>query len=190
MSCLREGRRRGHPGVCATRGLSGANQRCYPYVFPLDALSDQTEFTTSGATIKVAIAHFRHRPGRAKNPQALKGPLVTGYYSLHPTPTFFLGAVVCAASPRRSAERLCLSETLASFPLLSARLRLADPSSGPPPNDLVQIHQQGFVFPRPPAPATRTRPSIILRTLCQSRSYRVLMDIVHTLHEEAFAKKR
>jgi len=67
---------------------------------------------------------------------------------------------------------------------------LASPSSGPPPNDLVQIHQQGFVFPRPPAPATCARPSIILGTLGQSRSYRALMNIVHPLHEEAFAKKR
>jgi len=77
-----------------------------------------------------------------------------------------------------------------AFPQSSAAEPLASPSSGPPPNDLVQIHQQGFVFPRPPAPATRARPSIILGTLGQSRSYRVLVNIVHPLHEEAFAKKR
>jgi hypothetical protein len=189
MSCLREGRRRGHLGVCARRCLSGANQRCYPYVFPLNAVSDQTEFTTSGARIKHATARFHHSPGRAKNPQAPKGPFVTGCYILHAPPTFFLGAIAYAASPRRSAERLCLSETVAPL-FFRVRLRLAGPSSGPPPNDLVQIHQQGFVFPRPPAPATCARPSIILGTLGQSRSYRVLMNIVHPLHEEAFAKKR
>ena len=73
-------------------------------------------------------------------------------------------------------------------PLFFSRGCASAKSSRLPPSDSIQIHLERLVLLRPPVPTPDARPAIILGTLHQSRSHRVLMNVMYPLHEEALAK--
>ena len=107
----------------------------------------------------------------------------------------FSAGVVPVGKCRNSRERRSLSAEQAAKPQSAGHSSLcilakAHPSSRPPPDDLIKIHEQGFVLPRPARPAADAGPAIILGALHQSRAHRVLMNIVYPLHKETLAEYR
>jgi hypothetical protein len=112
----------------------------------------------------------------------VKEEMVSSFHSREKNPLRRAATCSEAAWPPYVREGFALPEEGTNLSRGSAAL-----SPRSPPDEPFDIHMKRFILQLTSLPATNARPAIIDRSLDEVRANRVLMNVVHLLHERRLA---